>query len=445
MRAMSMRLWVVPLLCLVAALVVALGTLAIDRASGYDLIASSVTGSPTAVQTLLSTIITAMVTLISVVLTVLTVAVQLAMGQFSPRIVAALLRDRANQFVFGLFEATCVYAIVALREVDDRTGQIPGLTVIIAYVLALTSLAVLVLFVNRAGERLRASGLIDLVGDELHAQIERRFASEGDAPTRAANVIPAVSPGVVTEIDRRALVELASRAGCVLELTVRMGDFVPGGAPLLHVSDGDAGRVADAVRHVRLEDERTHELDPAYGFRKLVDIAVRSASEDPSTTRRGDPSHPRLHASARAAPVPDRATCGCRRAAAADRTRARLGRLRPARVRGDTACGHELTPGHAPAARCPARPQDGGAARAPSGAGRAARASRRRRATHLRRRGRRSRGAGRRPAGARLTQRRKDARAGSTQTRASIMPHGSGRRFRGGPKASVCANSPAGR
>jgi uncharacterized membrane protein len=35
---------------------------------------------------------------------------------------------------------------------------------------------------------------------------------------------------------------------------------------------------------VTLEDERTHELDPAYGFRKLVDIAVRSAAEDPSTT-----------------------------------------------------------------------------------------------------------------------------------------------------------------
>jgi hypothetical protein len=35
----------------------ALGTLAIDRASGYDLISSRVTGSPVAVQTLLSTML----------------------------------------------------------------------------------------------------------------------------------------------------------------------------------------------------------------------------------------------------------------------------------------------------------------------------------------------------------------------------------------------------
>src|SRR5215207_9479732 len=43
----------------------------------------------------------------------------------------------------------------------------------------------------------------------------------------------------------------------------------------------------DAVtgaRHITLEDERTHELDPAYGFRKLVDIAIRSVSGDATTT-----------------------------------------------------------------------------------------------------------------------------------------------------------------
>ncbi|HEX7299994.1 MAG TPA: DUF2254 domain-containing protein [Solirubrobacteraceae bacterium] len=284
MRASSTRLWIVPLLCLGAALVLVLGTLAIDRASDYDLISSKVTGSPTAVQTALSTIVTAMITLISVVLTVMTVAVQLAMGQFSPRIVAALLRDRGNQLVFGLFGATGVYAILALTKVDEQKGQIPGLTVVIAYALTLTSLAVLILFVNRAGERLRASGLIDLVGDELHAQIERRFAPDDDDSSPAANVIQARSPGIVTQIDRHALVELASRAGCVLELTARMGDFVPGGAALLHVREGDPTRVAGAARHVKLEDERTHELDPAYGFRKLVDIAVRSASQDPGTT-----------------------------------------------------------------------------------------------------------------------------------------------------------------
>jgi uncharacterized membrane protein len=278
-----MRLWVIPMACLAAALLLGLGTVAIDRAFDYGLIPAGLTGGPSAAQTLLSTILAALVTLISVVLTVMTVAIQLAMGQFSPRIVTALLRDRSNQLAFGLFGGTCVYAAVGITAIDEQSGQVPGLTVLLGYLLALASLAVLVLYVNRAGRRLRASGLIDLVGDQMHVEIERRFALS-DPPPAAADVIPAPEAGIVTAVDHAGLVALASRAGCRLSLEVRMGDFVAGGAPLLRVSGSDAQQVAGAVHHVSLADERTHDLDPAYGFRKLVDIAVRSAADDPTTT-----------------------------------------------------------------------------------------------------------------------------------------------------------------
>src|ERR671927_308451 len=83
---------------------------------------------------------------------------------------------------FALFGATVAFGIVALHGVDDQKGTVPGLTVLITYVLAVASLAVLVLYVAHAGERLRASGLIDLVGDELHVQIGRRFPAGDRRP-----------------------------------------------------------------------------------------------------------------------------------------------------------------------------------------------------------------------------------------------------------------------
>jgi len=66
-----------------------------------------------------------------------------------------------------------------------------------------------------------------------------------------------------------------------------MGDFVPTGAPLFRVH-GEA-EVLDnekIVRLVALGSERTHNFDPAFGFRKLVDIAERSVVQpfnDPTT------------------------------------------------------------------------------------------------------------------------------------------------------------------
>jgi uncharacterized membrane protein len=277
------RLWLVPLTGLLAGLVLATCALALDSASGYDLVSQTLTGSPTAASTLLSTIITSNITLLSVVLTVMTVAVQLAMGQFSPRIVGALLRDPLHQLAFALVAATVAFGIVALIGVDDQKGQVPGLTVLATYVLAVASLATLVIYVSHAGERLRATGLIDLVGDQLHVEIAKRFPAVGGPPV-PPDAVPSASAGVVAKIGIDGLVAAAAREGCVLELCARMGDFVPRDAPLLRVHGAEASRLADTAQFVVLHDERTHDLDPAFGVRKLVDIAVRSASEDPTTT-----------------------------------------------------------------------------------------------------------------------------------------------------------------
>jgi uncharacterized membrane protein len=66
-----------------------------------------------------------------------------------------------------------------------------------------------------------------------------------------------------------------------------MGDFVTRGSPLVRVQ-GDGSRLdgARVRRLIALDDERTHGDDPAYGFRKLVDVAQRAlgtAANDATT------------------------------------------------------------------------------------------------------------------------------------------------------------------
>ncbi|MGY1640119.1 DUF2254 domain-containing protein [Geodermatophilus sp. SYSU D00703] len=292
-------LWLLPVGCLAAGALLAVGTLAVDRATDYRLVPQSLTGTPSDAQTILSSFATAMVSLTSLVLTVTLVAVQLAMGQFSPRIVGALLNDRFSQLAIGLFGATFLVAVLTLREIrGSDTGTVPGLSMLLSYVLMLVSIVVLVLFVHHAGQGLRVAGLIDLVGDRSREFIVREH---GDLPvvTAGPDGIVAAEPGNVIRVDRPALVAAARQADCVLELVPVVGDFVVGGAPLFRVhpglrstvsGDGDpAGRLraTDVTRHVLLGPERVHTEDLAYGFRKLVDIAVRSIAQpfnDPTTT-----------------------------------------------------------------------------------------------------------------------------------------------------------------
>ncbi|MDZ5661768.1 DUF2254 domain-containing protein [Nocardioides sp. S-58] len=286
-------LWLVPLLCLLSGIGLCIATAAIDRAAGTALVPHWVTGGPAAAQSVLSTIVTSLVTLITLVLTVITVAVQLAMAQFSPRIVGALLRDRRSQLTHGLFAATLVYALLAIPQVDDVAaggdGYMPGLTMLIAYLLMLASIVVLVLYVHHAGQTLRVAGLIDLVGDHLHEELHRVYPA--DAGAQAApdpQVVTAPTPGVVVRIDVPGLVDAAAAADCSLQLVPAMGDFVCAGAPLFLVAAGHGARLDPRVAGlVTLGNERSYPDDPAYGFRQLVDIAERGVSspfDDPTTT-----------------------------------------------------------------------------------------------------------------------------------------------------------------
>ncbi|MGY1663758.1 DUF2254 domain-containing protein [Geodermatophilus sp. SYSU D00705] len=292
-------MWLLPIGCLAAGALLAVGTLAVDRATDYRLIPQSLTGTPSDAQTILSSFATAMVSLTTLVLTVTLVAVQLAMGQFSPRIVGALLTDRWSQLAIGLFGGSFLVVVLTLREIrGSDTGTVPGLSMLLCYLLVFASIVVLVLFVHHAGQGLRVAGLIDLVGDRSREFIAREH---GELPvvTGGPDGIVAARPGNVIRVDRPALVAAARRADCVLELVPVVGDFVVGGAPLFRVhpgtrspasGDGDAAgrlRVADVTRHVLLAGERVHTEDLAYGFRKLVDIAVRSIAQpfnDPTTT-----------------------------------------------------------------------------------------------------------------------------------------------------------------
>src|SRR5207253_941577 len=111
-------------------------------------------------------------------------------------------------------------------------------------------------------------------------------APRADDGGPGVQVVHASASGAIVLIDHNALVEAARAAGACIELVPMMGDFVPAGAPLARVSGGAVPEDA-VLRNVRLERERTHEHDPAFGIRKLVDIAERASSDpfdDPTTT-----------------------------------------------------------------------------------------------------------------------------------------------------------------
>jgi uncharacterized membrane protein len=281
-------LWFVPVLCVLAGVAISFGTITVDRYFDYQALPTRFVGGPDASALILSTVAASMVSLTALVLTITMVVVQLAMGQFSPRIVQRILRDRPSQLAVGLFVATFVHAILALREVTnngDGTGNVPGVALVTAFALVLVSIAVLVMYVHHIGQALRVSALIELVGDETRSLLDRRYPDKGPALDMQLDSLPVVrahESGVVTGIGYEQLVEEGQRADCMLELVPALGEFVPADGPLFRVHGESTTVNEDRVRGALIFSlEPTLDEDVAYGVRLLVDIAERSLAESP--------------------------------------------------------------------------------------------------------------------------------------------------------------------
>src|SRR6188768_3142126 len=153
------NLWFIPVMCVLAGVALSMGTITIDRLTDFDLIPRWMTGGPDAALGILTTIAVSRVSLATLVLTVTMVVVQLAMGQFSPRIVQTFLQDKPSQIAIGLFVATFAHAMLAMREVNTDAGTVPGVAIVVAFVLVVLSIIVLVVYVDHIGKSLRVSSL----------------------------------------------------------------------------------------------------------------------------------------------------------------------------------------------------------------------------------------------------------------------------------------------
>ena len=281
-------LWFVPVLCVLVGAGISFATITLDRFFDYKALPRSVVGGPDAATAILSTIAASMVHLTALVLTITMVVVQLAMGQFSPRIVQRILRDKPSQLAIGLFVATFVHALLAVREVTnngDGTGRVPGIAVLTAFLLVLVSIAVLVIYVQHIGQALRVSALIELVGKDTRILLDRIYADKGEALANEdgdVRLVRARQSGVVTGIGVEQLVEEALRVDCALELVPSLGEFVPADAPLFRVHGTPTGLDQDRLHEALVfKLERTLDQDVAYGIRLLVDIAERSLADSP--------------------------------------------------------------------------------------------------------------------------------------------------------------------
>ncbi|HMG33749.1 MAG TPA: DUF2254 domain-containing protein [Blastocatellia bacterium] len=252
--------------------------------------------SPDSARLVIGTLAATMLTFIVFLSSTLLVAVQLASGQLTPRIIAFVFKDRVTKFALTVFVFTFSLSLAVLAQVEDT---VPLITSKLATWSCVVSLCTFFYLIDHIGKTLRPSGVLKAIGEAGREVIQsvypRPIGTAAESTSAFSDTIDAeeslsiANPkaGVVLAFHAAGLVSMARSAGCIIEMVPQVGDFIAAGDPLFKIY-GNAGKVsADKVcQCVAVGQERTHQQDPTLAFRIIVDVASKALSpaiNDPTT------------------------------------------------------------------------------------------------------------------------------------------------------------------
>jgi uncharacterized membrane protein len=323
-------LWIVPIVAIVLELIAIRVTHALDAWLLWPLWQRGLQAS----ETMLQTIITLNLSFMVFTFGSLLVAIQVASGQMTPRIIATtLLRDNVVRYSVGLFVFTLMFAVSTLSRTEKEVHQLP---VFFAGLLGIFSIAVFLYLIDYASKLLRPVSVAIHIGKEGLDVIDSVYPQETREPTapaasdytpshlslvgrlgaKALSAIksaypqptksieaPAISDRglglpertvlhqdkgeIILAVDLDALVDEAEAADGIIEFVPHVGDFIGVGEPLFLLYGGTAAIDDWKLRaSVAFGPERTMEQDPTFAFRILVDIGLKALSpaiNDPTT------------------------------------------------------------------------------------------------------------------------------------------------------------------
>ena len=285
-------LWVVPLIAIPVGMITQRILHWLDAQVGWALTGLAVTGA----RALLDAVITSTLAFVVFTFGSLLVAIQVASGQMTPRIIApVLLRNNVVRYTVGLFILTFMVALGTQDRIDDKVHRLPLFAV---SCLGVACFAAFLYLIDYASRLLRPISILTHVANSGFAVIENVYPEPSlgpDAPKSPRHDLGAAgrtimhqgSSEIVLAADLATLIGAAEASNGVIEFMPQVGDFVAVDEPLFRLYGGAHTTNDETLRSaIGFGSERTMEQDPTFAFRIVIDIALKALSpaiNDPTT------------------------------------------------------------------------------------------------------------------------------------------------------------------
>lgn len=285
-------LWIIPIGAIILEQILFNVIVRFDTTHGWRVHGFGIEGE----RAIASTVITFSLSFIVFTFGSLLVAIQVASGQYTPRIIATtLLNNNVIRFTVGLFVFSLLFAVQTLNRAEAVVLQ---LTTLITAVLGVVCLAAFLFLIDYAARLLRPVSLVRRIGADGLKVMRSVYPDLLDPGQQYPAPEPMAGPvtrtvhhqgpsAIILAVDAATLLAEAEKVTGVIELVPKVGDFLGKDEPLF-LLHGNAAQINDQVLQgtVIVGSERTLEQDPLFAARILVDIAIKALSaaiNDPTT------------------------------------------------------------------------------------------------------------------------------------------------------------------
>lgn len=295
-------LYAIPTLMVVGCAGLALAAVYLDARFGDTLaewpviLGATVAGG----RAIASAVAGATITVAAIVFSITALTTQMASTQYSPRAVGEFFEDPFQQSIIGLVVGTFTYSLVLLASLGsallDGSRATPSLAVSICIALGVASAIGIVAYINHSLRRMQIDSVVRRIASSSIEAIERHLNErgndgtivEGRPPESESRRLKSNRGGWVVTIDEQAILE-ALPPGSTAKVDVRIGEAVSVNDRIMTIwpDPGESWQGFDRLsRAIVTAHERSVELDPTFGLRQLVDIALKALSpgvNDPTT------------------------------------------------------------------------------------------------------------------------------------------------------------------
>lgn len=248
---------------------------------------------------MLSTLAGSMMTVMGTTFSMTLLALVLASGQYTSRILRNFMHNNVTQITLGVFASIFAYCLTVLRTIRGGGGGeefLPNLAVFFAFVMSLIGVGVLIYFIHHIALSIQASSIIASVAQETNASIDRMLPLKADKEhdeeegrkqilksmdKRSWYPVAAARSGYVLSMDNNVLIALATEDRTIMRMEQGIGSFIVQDTALisLALTYPPEKKTTEAVNSAYIiGTHRTVDQDPAFGIRQIVDIAIKALS-----------------------------------------------------------------------------------------------------------------------------------------------------------------------